>query len=516
MKQKLLSVRFWLTIGLIFSVIFAGWRIYDKVNYWGFNLSPNQKTPVWTIEAHLSFKPTGKPIQVTLARPNGLDAYKILEETISAKGYSVQEHENSYVLSREKQTKRQDIYYRLLIYDTKASSGITSKNTPPQKPEKPFFDDRKLSLAEDIIDLAKEQGGDIVRNLIRLINNAEPHESVLAFLPERKDKRETAEIIVDLLALYGQPARIMRGIHLAEDKKTMRADIMIEAYDEVTKQWWAHDMKTGEHGIPADFIVLQRNGVSLVDVVGGKDSVMQFSVLKTLNSSFKMAKYRANNTEQDWAYTNSIYNLPINQQNALKWLMIFPLAIFVVAVLRNVVGIKTMGTFTPMLIAMAFVQTGFASGLISFALITGIGLLLRAGLSRLNLLLVPRISAVVVFVILIIQMCAITGYRFNIEFASGVLFFPIIILAWIIERASIIWEEEGLKSAAKEVFNSVLVAIITYFIIVNPIIRHIMYAFNELNLVILFLIMLLGTYTGYRLTELKRFAPLIYNKKEVK
>ena len=32
---------------------------------------------------------------------------------------------------------------------------------------------------------------------------------------------------------------------------------------------------------------------------------------------------------------------------------------------------------------------------------------------------------------------------------------------------------------------------------------------NELNLVILFIVMLLGTYTGYRLTELKRFAPII-------
>ena len=53
-----------------------------------------------------------------------------------------------------------------------------------------------------------------------------------------------------------------------------------------------------------------------------------------------------------------------------------------------------------------------------------------------------------------------------------------------------------------------MVAIITYFVICNNYIRHIMFAFNELNLVILFIVMLLGTYTGYRLTELKRFSPL--------
>jgi hypothetical protein len=35
-----------------------------------------------------------------------------------------------------------------------------------------------------------------------------------------------------------------------------------------------------------------------------------------------------------------------------------------------------------------------------------------------------------------------------------------------------------------------------------------MFAFNEFNLVIMFVVMLLGTYTGYRLTELTRFLPL--------
>lgn len=85
-------------------------------------------------------------------------------------------------------------------------------------------------------------------------------------------------------------------------------------------------------------------------------------------------------------------------------------------------------------------------------------------------------------------------------------------MAWIIERASITWEEEGSSNALREVFFSVIAAIITYAIISNEVIRHIMFVFNELNLVILFIVMLLGTYTGYRLTELKRFAPLVKDK----
>ena len=158
--------------------------------------------------------------------------------------------------------------------------------------------------------------------------------------------------------------------------------------------------------------------------------------------------------------------------------------------------------------AMSLVKTGFWPGLICFSVILGVGLLIRAGLSKLNLLLVPRISAVVIFVILIMQALAIVGYQWKWEIASSALFFPIIIMAWIIERASITWEEDGAANATKEIIYSVLVAVITYFVIVNEDIRHIMFAFNEFNLVILFVVMLLGTYTGYRLTELTRFAPL--------
>ncbi len=111
------------------------------------------------------------------------------------------------------------------------------------------------------------------------------------------------------------------------------------------------------------------------------------------------------------------------------------------------------------------------------------------------------------------QMLTILGYQYNFSIASSAVFFPIIITAWIIERASITWEEEGVRNAVRQVVNSVFVAVVTYGVISNEYIRHIMFAFNEWNLVILFVVMLLGTYTGYRLTELKRFAPVAAKEK---
>lgn len=192
--------------------------------------------------------------------------------------------------------------------------------------------------------------------------------------------------------------------------------------------------------------------------------------------------------------------------------MIFPLAILIIVLMRNVVGVVTMGTFTPMLISMSLIKTGFLPGLVCFGIIITLGLALRAVLSKLNLLLVPRISAVVIFVILIMQGLMIMGYRMKFDVASSAAFFPIIIMAWIIERASITWEEDGPVNATREIIFTFWWQLSHISLSAAKYIRHIMFAFNELNLVILFIVMLLGTYTGYRLTELRRFAPLVQKK----
>lgn len=493
---------------LLISICFAGYSIYYKIKYWGFSFSPKQVSDVWTIEAHVSFKPTGDPIKVTLTTPSENNNFKILEQDVIAEGYKTKKisgETNKLILTSPAKEKNQDIYYRVMLFDNKEAKGKT-KAPAPSAPKPPFYDEQTLATAQNILKSAKKMPGDEVQQIIHLFNQPTPDANVLAFRPLKKNTKDTIESIRNLLALKNIPSRTSRGIKLVEDRKSFSADLMLEAY--ISGKWKTYNIKDGSIGVPSDFILFQRGGDSLLDVEGGEDSTIKFSVIKSVTSSINLAGKRADIAKQKSWFDYSIYNLPVAEQNVLKWLMIFPLGILITVLLRNIVGIKTMGTFTPMLLAMSLVKTGLVAGLISFGLIMVIGLSMRALLSKLNLLLVPRIAAVVIFVILIMQTFTILGYRFKLDMISAAAFFPIIIMAWIIERASITWEEDGAVNACEEIINSLIAALITYFVINNEIIRHVMYAFNELNLVILFIVMLLGTYTGYRLTELRRFSPI--------
>ena len=493
MLKKFVSVRKILTLGLVLSMLFAAYSIYYKTKDWGFTFIPKQTTKVWTIEAHVSFEPNGDPIKVSIATPTISDDFKILDEDIVAPKYKVQKQakQNRVILTSDNLEAEQNIYYRVLLFDNEDTRGKTAAPVPP-KPEKPIFDAQMTATAE------------------KLFNQTPPDSTVVAFLPMKKTPKDVLNAIRTLLDFKGIPNRTARGIRLEEDKQSFTADLMLEAYADGV--WKLYNIETGKKGKPENFVLFQRGGESLIDVEGGNNSTIKFSVMKSITSSLSLAGKRAKLANQETSFGFSVFNLPLNEQNTIKWLTIFPLAILVIVLIRNVVGILTMGTFTPMLIALALVKTGLVPGLICFSIILAVGLLLRSVLSRLNLLLVPRISAVVIFVILMMQLMTILGYRFSVDIGLSAVFFPIIIMAWIIERASITWEEEGSSNALREVFFSVIAAIITYAIISNEVIRHIMFVFNELNLVILFIVMLLGTYTGYRLTELKRFAPLVKDK----
>lgn len=263
--------------------------------------------------------------------------------------------------------------------------------------------------------------------------------------------------------------------------------------------------RTGEQGIPPDTLLWRQQSGSLLDVIGGTDSRLHFSMLRQTLPALQIARAEA---EASNLGALSLYQLPVEQQGMFRMLLLLPFGALVVCLMRILVGIKTSGTFMPVLIAVAFVQTSLLPGLAAFLSVITLGLLMRGYLSNLNLLLVSRISALIVLVLFITAGISIIGYQMGFSTGMTVTFFPMVILAWTIERMSILWEEEGAKEVLIQGSGSLLVAVIAYLVMRAPLAEHLSFNFPELHLVVLGLILLLGQYTGYKLSELRRFAPM--------
>ncbi|WP_339067227.1 7TM domain-containing protein [Teredinibacter turnerae] len=204
----------------------------------------------------------------------------------------------------------------------------------------------------------------------------------------------------------------------------------------------------------------------------------------------------------------SIHSLPVEEQALFKGILLVPVGVLVVVLMRVLVGLRTSGTFMPVLIALSFIQTSLLTGLAGFLLIVGVGLVIRSYLSHLSLLLVARISAVIISVIAMVAVFTVIAYELGLNEGMKITLFPMIILSWTIERMSILWEEEGPHEVFVQGGGSLLVALIAYLLMTNDIVRHLTFNFIGLQLVFMALVLLLGGYTGYRLLELRRFSVL--------
>lgn len=205
---------------------------------------------------------------------------------------------------------------------------------------------------------------------------------------------------------------------------------------------------------------------------------------------------------------HSLMALPLATQRIMQILVMIPLGALVVAALHQMVGFSTFGTFTPVLIALSFRETGLVTGLLFFTLIVCIGAVVRAALNRVQLLVVPRLSAILTVTVLAIIAIALIADSLGLQYGFSISLFPIVILAMTIERAAVMWEEEGPKETAIATLGSLAVAVLGYLIIENAYIQYWVFVFPELLLVVLAITMLLGRYNGYRLTEYMRFAAL--------
>lgn len=501
-------------IAAVLFLLGLGLTIYKSFEL-GFPLVPGEYRTVWTVEAKVEFDGTGDPVKASLALPRVQRHMRILDETFSAAGYGfqIEEQDGQYraIWSRRDVDGPQRLFYKLSVYNR---DGGTIDDLPAPKPDigvDPSVLEAVLQppvkvAMNSLISQARELSADgrtFVIQLLQSLNDRNNRDA--RFLLSYYPNASRASLVVDLLSYARVPAHLVRGIYLEDDRRALDPEELVEAF--VDQRWLVLNPVSGDVGLPQNFFMWQRGGRSLLDVVGGVDSKVTFSVLANNISSRTVAMMQG--AEEAVALVDfSIYSLPIEQQSIFKLILLVPVGTLVVIFLRVLVGLRTSGTFMPVLLALAFIQTQLITGLCIFLLVLVVGLGIRSYLSRLNLLLVSRIAAVMVVVVLIMAAISVISYKLGIDQALTITFFPMIILAWTIERMSILWEEDGMREVVIQVTGSLTVATLAFLLMTNSYIEHWTFNFPELMLCALGVILLLGQYTGYRISELMRFRHL--------
>jgi hypothetical protein len=495
-----------------------GLCLYKAINL-GFPLLPGEYRDVWTLESKVSVEPSEKgPVEVELRLPEMLTGWTAADEHFASSGFGFAiidgatepaesaETEATHSDRRARWTRQQlqrptTLYYKLQIYRSVEPQALPAIVPPMVRP--PLLEEDQLAAMERLVaKLAAVSSGpeSFAGLLIQEINNQSPDQDTLFLLSSYRDN--PVVVMLDVLTYRGIAASRVRGIVLEDGRRRQTLSSLIEIHP--TEGSIVFDPKTAAAGLPDNFFVWQRGDSAILNVLGGRNSRLEFALVSNRLPVKTLIGMGQGSPEMD-LLDFSIYALPVEQQGIFKGLLLIPVAALIVVLMRILVGVRTSGTFMPVLIALAFIQTTLMVGLMIFVGLLGVGLWIRSYLSHLNLLLVSRVAAVIIVVILLMAVLAIISYKLGLDQALTVTFFPTVIVAWTIERMSVLWEEEGGYEVLVQASGSLLVAVLAYLTMSNPVVAHLTFNFPELMLSLLGVILLLGKYTGFRLSELYRF-----------
>jgi len=505
-----MSARWKLLVAVIALVLTGGGIATYKHATLGVPLREGERVDEWMIEARVAFfAPPGREITAKLALPAAAIEGGYGQESGSlAYSYELYKNQGEFtaVWSSRQRQGAQAVYYRLRIPQNSPSGGepLPIAGRPPV-PENPGLPRQPNEAAESVINRIHElttQPDAVFASLFRQILADEPSQeiSLIKRHYERNHRGDSPlHMGIDLLAIAGIPARLAFGVHLDQASGSQSPHPLIEYFDGT--HWKVRDpLDPSAWPDGRKVLVWHRGGGPLLEVDGGENSRVTFTVVRD-----RIPLSRLTDLRDSPVMISTILGLPASERAVFRYLVLIPLGAFVVVIMRNLIGVSTLGTFMPVLLALALLEIPIVGGLIMFSILLAAGLWFRFLLSRLNLLVVPRVAACVVIVTLIMMLMSIISYRLGLDAAMRITLFPMIILAWTIERMSLIWEEEGKRSALVQVSGSIVVAVCAFKFMSISQLQYWAYYFPELLLILLAGILLVGRYTGYRLSELFRF-----------
>lgn len=366
---------------------------------------------------------------------------------------------------------------------------------------------RARALIPDGMDIksALERAYNYVYNDMRYLEVRGPTDALTALRLGEASCNGKNRLLVAILRARGIPARMVNGL-IMERVRKRTTHAWTEAW--VNNQWVPMCPTNGHFAeIPRHYLELAKGDVAVITRSANLGFDWRWEVREQMNQRERAILSNADHPLNLLRYWTSLKKEHISLDLIMVILMI-PIAASVVAFFRNIVGFVPFGTFMPALIAVSFRETGLIFGTAMFFVVMLTATLANWGLMKLRLLHIPRLVCVITIVVMAIIGFSILCLQLGITRGAAVSLFPMAILSLTSERFTMTILVDGWREALRRALVTFIVAAACFFVINLEILQLMMIAFPELLLVNIALNIIVGSWTGLRLTELVRFNPL--------
>lgn len=472
-------------------------------------LSAQTTEPVWVIDTHIRFSPAeNTPVKVRQYLPPSWSRFITLDESFIARNYGVhidnQDNNRIALWSARRPAGEQALFYRLML--TQRSNRRLAEEPGPEFSESPRLQGVEAVAVAALLKPIREHSADIetfIREAIKLLNDRR-NDNARLLLGNNYSEQSRTRVLALLLSSAHIPVEQVHTLRLA-NLSEQTPELWVRSYN--GQRWLYFNPQSGAQGLPEDRIVWWTGPEPMVQLEGGRRLQVKISSSKRIVNSSGLTQSLADSRGvSHWA--NFMYSLPLQTQQTYSIVMMIPVGVLLILLLRNIIGIQTLGTFTPVLIGLAFRETGVVWGILFFSGISAIGLGLRAYLEQLHLQLLSRLSTVLTFVVILMAGISVLGHQLGLDNSLSIGLFPMVILTMSIERLSIAWEERGGLHSFKLGLGTLIAATLAHLLMSHEPWVYFIFTFPGTLLVMMAVMLALGHYRGYRLSELLRFKAL--------
>lgn len=241
----------------------------------------------------------------------------------------------------------------------------------------------------------------------------------------------------------------------------------------------------------------------------------------TVEVKSKLRKVIEDNPVGDLTYTNFlrfVIERAVKQgvpANTLVLIILFPLAVTMVAASRHLLGIRGTGILTPALLSIAFLATGVWAGVVLFAIILVVTVISRSLLSNFRMQYLPRIALLLWFVSAGVLGTMVLAGEWHLASMTEVGIFPILILMLLAETFIDLQSGRSAGEARTLIFQTFILAMLTSLILGWEVVQKMVLLFPEAIFFGMAAIdILMGKYTGLRLSEYIMFRQVAQGDEE--
>ena len=502
MRSLTFHLKILITILVLLGVSVTAYQIFVL----GIPVTEDATDDLWNIDAKVEFVASTKdPVKIQMFVPPLSRDYVSLNESFISNNYGVAvnrvDGNRKVTWSARRAKGNQTLYYRLVL--TKRYTAEKSKIKGPTFRDSMVIEGPEKIAAEALLAPIRQHSADVetfIGEAIKRVNNLND-DNVKLLLAGDPSTPHKAKIVELLLSIAHVPVEKVHTIRLVADQP-QTPELWLRSFN--GNDWLYFNPETGEQGLPTDRLLWWTGDENLITVDGGKKANVTFSLNNSEMNAIRLAKLTDENTDANFL-EYSLYGLPLQTQQTFMIMVMIPIGVLVILILRNLIGLQTLGTFTPVLIALAFRETQLGFGILLFTVITALGLSLRSYLEHLKLQMLPRLSVVLTFVVVLIAAISLFSHKLGLERGLSVALFPMVILTMTIERLSITWEERGASHAMKVAIGTLFAASLAHLIMTVPELVYFVFTFPAILLILVGFMLAMGRYRGYRLTELVRF-----------